>query len=245
MIDSIKTMKIAIETYGKDVQTDMMIEEMSDLAKALLKHRRNPSAKILENIREEMADVEIMLDQMRMIYGNNSGYRTEKLLRLASASALRKTRPKVVWHQLHKIKGMVKDIMGNHDIKRGDIFYVYRHAVQQGSEQQTGRPAIIVSNDSCNKSSDVVEIVYLTTQPKMDLPTHVKIFSTSKASTALCEQITSIDKTRLGGFRGNCSKTEMQAIDVALAISLGIDLCAGENRQKEETDQRDGHRQVY
>ena len=83
MIDCIKTMKTAVETYGKEAQTNMMIEEMSELTKALLKHRRNPSTETLDNIKEEMADVQIMLDQMCMIYGDNSGYRTEKLLRLA------------------------------------------------------------------------------------------------------------------------------------------------------------------
>lgn len=83
MINTEKTLKTAVETYGKEAQTDMMIEEMSELTKALLKHRRNPSAETLENIKEEMADVQIMLDQMRMIYGDNSGYRAEKLLRLA------------------------------------------------------------------------------------------------------------------------------------------------------------------
>lgn len=84
MINAEKTLKTAVETYGKEAQTDMMIEEMSELTKALLKHRRNPTAKTLDNIKEEMADVQIMLDQMHMIYGDNGEYRAEKLLRLAS-----------------------------------------------------------------------------------------------------------------------------------------------------------------
>lgn len=84
MIDVQKVLKTAVDTYGKEAQTDMMIEGMSELTKALLKHRRNATPKTLDNIKEEMADVQIMLDQMRLIYGENGGYRTEKVLRLAS-----------------------------------------------------------------------------------------------------------------------------------------------------------------
>lgn len=74
----------AIVEYGKDAQTDMMIEEMSELTKALLKHRRYPGDEsTVDNIREEMADVQIMLDQMRIIYGDDSQYREQKLHRLA------------------------------------------------------------------------------------------------------------------------------------------------------------------
>ena len=63
----------AIETYGKDAQMDMMIEEMSELTKALLKYRRagadeSAKKKAEENILEEIADVHIVLEQMEMIF---------------------------------------------------------------------------------------------------------------------------------------------------------------------------------
>lgn len=66
----------AVDTYGKEAQTDMAIEEMSELSKALLKHRRaekHPEAwdyeRTRQDIYEEMADVIIMLTQLLMIYG--------------------------------------------------------------------------------------------------------------------------------------------------------------------------------
>ena len=77
----------AIVGYGAEAQTDMMIEEMSELTKALLKHRRKESEETLDNILEEIADVQIMLDQMKLIYddGSTTGkYRGAKLLRLAA-----------------------------------------------------------------------------------------------------------------------------------------------------------------
>lgn len=79
-----KVLRAAVDTYGKEAQTDMMIEEMSELTKALLKHRRNNTSKTADDILEEMADVEIMLDQMKMIYGDPHIARDMKIARLAS-----------------------------------------------------------------------------------------------------------------------------------------------------------------
>ena len=110
-------------------------------------------------------------------------------------------------------------------IKRGDIYYVERsqYAPSTGSEQWSGRPAIIVSNDKNNEFSQTVEVVYLTTRPKVDLPTHIDIRSTGKLSVALCEQVTSVAIDRLGNYVAYCTDQEMQMIDTALAISLDID----------------------
>ena len=70
----------AIETYGKDSQAKMMIEEMSELTKALCKWFRGETEK--SHILEEMADVQIMLDQMRMIFGDTSEQEKAKVERL-------------------------------------------------------------------------------------------------------------------------------------------------------------------
>ena len=109
-------------------------------------------------------------------------------------------------------------------MKRGEIYYIERSSYGEvGSEQRSGRPAVIVSNDKCNEYSEVLEVVFLTTQPKHDLPTHIDIRSSSKPSVALCEQINSVAIQRFGEYIGTCSEYEMTMIDAALAISLGLD----------------------
>lgn len=111
------------------------------------------------------------------------------------------------------------------DIKmfeRGSIYYINNNAPVVGSEQSAGRPAIIVSNDKNNNHSSVLEVVYLTTQPKTDLPTHVDIRSSQRPSTALCESVYSISVDRIGNYIGACTDSEMERIDTALLISLGI-----------------------
>ena len=75
------------------------------------------------------------------------------------------------------------------DVKRGEIYYISRGGYNTGSEQQADRPGVIVSNDKNNKNSQTLEVVYLTTQPKNELPTHCTIRSTGRVSTVLCEQI--------------------------------------------------------
>ena len=60
----------AIETYGKDSQAKMMIEEMSELTKELCKLFRGEGD--TGHILQDMADVQIMLDQMRKIFGDTS-----------------------------------------------------------------------------------------------------------------------------------------------------------------------------
>lgn len=111
-------------------------------------------------------------------------------------------------------------------MKRGEIYYIKSLFTEDGCETRANRPAVIVSNDSCNEFSPVVEVAYLTTQPKKDLPTHVFIRSSAYPSTVLCEQITSVSKERVNGYAGKCTKTELEAIDNALAISLGINFAS-------------------
>ena len=108
-------------------------------------------------------------------------------------------------------------------MKRGEIYYINSIFNDVGSEQRAGRPAVIVSNDKNNEQSGAVEIVYTTTRPKNDLPTHVLTRSTPAPSTILCEQITTVSKDRVETFIGKLTDTELQLVENALAISLGLD----------------------
>lgn len=110
--------------------------------------------------------------------------------------------------------------------KRGEIYYVNPNYSEVSTEIWSGRPGIIVSNDKNNKFSNNVMVVYLTTKPKGNYPTNVPINSTGKASTALCDQVTVVAKERLGNDCYVCTAKEMNEIDKALAIALGIDMSA-------------------
>lgn len=86
----VEVLQKAIDTYGKEAQVDMAIEEMSELTKALLKERRAKpifKADYTMDIFEEMADVIIMLNQLLMIFCHDNNvvqtYIDEKVERLA------------------------------------------------------------------------------------------------------------------------------------------------------------------
>ena len=107
------------------------------------------------------------------------------------------------------------------EVYRGDILFIRKGGYVEGSEQEADRPAVVVSNDKNNKCSDVIEVVYLTTQAKKSLPTHVPIMC-KVPSTALCEQVHSVFKDRVTEYLRSCTKEEMVEIDKALLISLDL-----------------------
>lgn len=106
-------------------------------------------------------------------------------------------------------------------MKRGEIYYIHMRPTV-GAEISKARPAVIVSNNALNQTSDVVEVVYLTTQPKKELPTHAFINATGVESTVLCEQIDTVSTLLVGDYCATCSADEMLAIDHGLRASLDL-----------------------
>lgn len=56
----------AISLYGSEIQTVIAIEELSELQKELCKSLRGQTDR--QHIAEEIADVQIMLEQMMILY---------------------------------------------------------------------------------------------------------------------------------------------------------------------------------
>lgn len=83
MEDKLKIYYDALNLWGLHSQIDMCIEEMSELIKELLKYKRGNFN--MEKICEEIADVEITVGQMKMIFNTCQSvekYTKEKLHRL-------------------------------------------------------------------------------------------------------------------------------------------------------------------
>lgn len=109
------------------------------------------------------------------------------------------------------------------DIRRGDIFYISggKTYAGYGRQSDSGRPAIIVSNEAMNKTADYVEVVYLTTQEKKPLPTHCEIICKQK-STAMCETIYTVNKDRVGDYVKSLTSQELAALNECLMHSIGL-----------------------
>ena len=120
---------------------------------------------------------------------------------------------------------MRKEIMMISKINRGEI-YVADLNPFQGSEQGGIRPVVILQNDTGNYFSSTTIVASLTsrTVKKENLPTHVFINSREDLehdSIIMCEQIRTIDKSRLIRCLGRLDEYEMEEVEEALSVSLG------------------------
>lgn len=112
-------------------------------------------------------------------------------------------------------------------IHRFEIWYA-RLGGPSGTHIQTGlRPVIIVSNETANQKSPVISIIPLTSKTAKgnNMPTHAVVRSKHLRgpSVALCEQITTIDKTCLVDCVGSISGKDCQkAIELCIMRQLGI-----------------------
>ena len=109
--------------------------------------------------------------------------------------------------------------------KRGDVFMADLEPIV-GSEQGGVRPVLVVQNDLGNQHGETVIVAAMTTrQKRMQLPTHVvpdKAKNLEKNTTVLTEQIRTIDKARLKHYMATLNAADMQRVDAALIISLGL-----------------------
>ena len=88
------------------------------------------------------------------------------------------------------------------------------------------RPAIVISNDAANENSPVVSVIPLTSNRKKgQLPTHVFISNPGLtcSSIALCEQIHTLDKSRMIKKLGQITNPfTIRAVEYGLAVQLGL-----------------------
>ena len=89
-----------------------------------------------------------------------------------------------------------------------------------GFEKFGVRPCIIVSNNTNNHFSDVVNVIPLTTSSKNPLPTHCIISSTKSTSFALCENVMSIKVESLRDYYGELNEFEAQNVIYCLKKTI-------------------------
>lgn len=91
-----------------------------------------------------------------------------------------------------------------------------------GSEIRKTRPAVIVSNDSCNTYGSRVVVLPLTSNMETSYPGEAVVQIKGQPARALGDQIRSIDKSRVRGSIGRLTTEEMTAVDEAIVITLGL-----------------------
>ena len=120
---------------------------------------------------------------------------------------------------------MTKTCFPNEYPCNGEIYYIVNDPLQPsiGTEIWSNRCGIVVSNNTSNKNSGFVEIVYLSTSTHKRLsPTHIPIISGTKKAIAICEQVHTVDNSRLKTYIGTITEKEMADIHPAILFGLGI-----------------------
>jgi len=111
--------------------------------------------------------------------------------------------------------------------RRGEIWDV-NWSPGRGAEQKGTRPALIIQNDRGNASlSYPLTIVASMSRTEREIPLHVRITPSEENgltdfTDVKCEQVMTIEKSRLIRRRGAITSEELNKVDVALKVSLDL-----------------------
>jgi mRNA interferase MazF len=106
-------------------------------------------------------------------------------------------------------------------MQRGEVWWVeFDPAV--GSEIRKTRPGIIVSNDAANRNLSRVIVMPLTSNTERLFPGEARVNVAGTQSKAMADQLMTADKSRLKSRVGALSRPDMQAVETAIRLQLGL-----------------------
>ena len=110
--------------------------------------------------------------------------------------------------------------------RRGEVYDARLDPVV-GSEIGKQRPSIVVSNDINNQYANTITVVPVTSAPSpRHYPYEIRIprgtAGLTLDSRAKCNQVRTVDKRRLGNFRGALAEEYQVQLERALKIHLGL-----------------------
>lgn len=108
------------------------------------------------------------------------------------------------------------------DYKRGQIYRVNLEPATGSEQQGVARPCVILSITPLNKQFRNVGVIPLSSTARAYAPVSVATPSAGSTSVALCYQLRTIDKSRIGKYMGELSSADMAAIENAVKQVYGL-----------------------
>ena len=100
------------------------------------------------------------------------------------------------------------------NIERGNIYRVNLDPTIGSEQQGNARPCVVLTLTAYNRQLRTVGVVPLTSSPQALASLIVSVTSPGKANAmALCHQIRTIDKTRVGKLLGTLSLEDMAVVE--------------------------------
>lgn len=106
-------------------------------------------------------------------------------------------------------------------VRRGEVWWVDAGNFT-GGEAPMGRPGIIVSGDTWNDREPTVIVAYVTSKPSPASPVTPKVNWGDGLRRAMCNQVYTVDKSRLNRKVGGLTAPEMVRVAGALAVVMQI-----------------------
>ena len=106
-------------------------------------------------------------------------------------------------------------------MNRGDIYWVDLEPTK-GAEIKKLRPCVIVSATPINKARHTVIVVPLSTSAKPRSPIVIEVKCLDKLVTAVCDQIRTVDKSRLVKPAGKVTLVDLEVLEESLRQVLSL-----------------------
>lgn len=114
-------------------------------------------------------------------------------------------------------------------MNRGEVWWA-NLAPRSGSEQRGRRPVIVVSHDAFNRTASWLSVIVVplstSTMQSRRGPTAVGLprgaGGLKKESTALCHQVTTLDRSKLVALAGALTPSEVRAVEAGIQAALDL-----------------------
>jgi mRNA interferase MazF len=107
-------------------------------------------------------------------------------------------------------------------IERGQVYWV-NFEPSLGGEIRKRRPAVVLSNNAANTHLNRVQVVPITSNTDRLYPGEAYITLNREKRKAMADQLATVSKLRLGTQIGTLAKDDLNRVEDAVLVQLGID----------------------